>query len=703
MTRYRLALALCLIFFGHGTGALAAAQVKSPATGTVDVAVTRHGEPLSGLMKDEFELYVDGEKLPGTALILQAGPGETGGEKLAIIYHDSQFWDKNVLPEIARIGKTIGPWVERGNEVMVLQLDWISGLSVLQPFTSDAELIDQALERASRNIGTEKPLDDLWVGRPRVQDSVVDDLGFEERGVRAAYQDLERLRFEKAVGGILTAANMIKGLEGRKSILFLSDGLTDLSSPDVETVKRISSTEGFSRRDTLDAIHLRDRQQIGTIGIFDPLNLMERKRFETGDEVIRELIQFVNTLDLPIHTLVPSPLSKTLSAATTAVYVDGRDLELLKFREQESRKRVQTLRRISEDTGALWLSGSDKYERLQGLVNQAPAGTYRLTFSTKGRAAEAGNHRIRVKVKRDGADVRTKSGYRIYSREELGMLLLTSAYYNPSSFSDLDFDAGFLAFLNPAGRYEPWMSLSLPSSLFARYVDPAKEPENLVLHFWIRETGAREPRWGGKLEIDLGRDEADLQRYEWIPLHFKGPELPFDDLEYSVILALFDPLTNRIGAWEADFSPIMPDNGPPSLITRGFGMLVPAEATGGEDFSISAEDGGLILGDHKFYPRPSSRFSSWEEPAALVQIHLPSERIDILPRIRALQPGAPPVDIPWSLFRESWNEATGIWSGVFQLDVRAMYGGESAVRIEIPVPGQKDPLSGDLTMTRYRD
>ena len=689
---------------------------------SVDVIVTKNGEFVKDLTKDDFKLFEDGKKVSISSFELISFKEkelriseEIEGKKtspspkkqLAVIFHDVNFWEKNIKQEVGEIVDELVPLAKRGNEVMVLQLSWTKGLDILQPFTANEELLREAVGKAIESIGSDMPFDDLWLDKPRISDTDTQRLSIgEEKAVLQAYLNIERQIFERAIGGILAACNMMKSLPGRKSILLISEGLTDLSSSDTGTIKRITSTEGVSGREVLDAIHIRDREQVGKIRVFDPFNIMEKKDFNSGEKVIRELIRFANVQNISIYSLDPSTFSSSLFSGTSAEYSKKEDVDLLSFQSQERRKRVQNLSWISEDTGAVAVRGAKRFDRFCEVMRTDLNYYYQLSFKPKRKEADDKYHNIKVKVDRPGVDVRSRKGYTDYSEKEAQNMLIVSAFYSPALFKELPFEAEFIPFYTDSRKYEPWMNIALPSKeLFIdRFVEYT--PKTFDLHFWIKESKSGEKGFGGNINIPLNINSSFMdyiKKIAFLAIHFKGPKLSFGHKDYQAIFALFDPQTNELGTWESSFSlPDFKEKKRSAFINCVLGTIASNPKKGRKSFSLSKEDGGLEYGQIKFFPQVTGRFSKNREAFVFLQIYLPLGKKESQPEFQVLGEGSLFHRIPAELVAESWNKKSKVWSGIFKLDLRAGRLGDNSLKVEIPVSEEGAVLSKEVNLTVFK-
>ena len=220
----------------------------------VDVTVTKDGEFVTDLTKDDFELYEDEKRVPVNSfelvsfeekkdVVLEEEPEEEvvrdiPRKQLVVVFDAVSSWQRNLKEGARKIVDELVVLAEEGNEVMVIQLSEQKGIEILQNFTTEEELLRKALIKASGNIWFDDSADALRMW----QEVGIEDVGpmaqverYTERlqpVLEQEYLYIEKRRFEKALGGIFSVANMIKDLPGRKSILLISDGFPDLSSED---------------------------------------------------------------------------------------------------------------------------------------------------------------------------------------------------------------------------------------------------------------------------------------------------------------------------------------------------------------------------------------------------------------------------------------------------------------------------------------
>lgn len=683
----------------------------------VDVTITKDGKFITDLTKDDFELYEDGKRVPINSFELisfaerkllplkereKKAPSPVPKKKLAVVFDGINTLPRHFRRGAEKIVTELIELVKLGNEVMIIQLDRKKVVEIIQPFTSNEELIEKAVARASG---------DIWVGKPHDVKKMQQDLGIESAGEQARGQRLldnaaleqalaledeyfKKQRFEISIGGILGVCNMIEDLPGRNSILLVSDGLPQLSPKGINTSINVTGSAGRLSGNTVTLVSVGG---YGNIRVFDPFNILKKKSFKRGDEVIEELIRYANAQNISIYTLDPGTF-------TEYFFTVSFELESL-YKKQEKLNQVQNLRWISEDTGAAWLRGAKKYDVFRQVISTDLNYYYQLSFYPQRREADDRYHKIEVKVKRKGVDVRFRKGYVDYSKEQEEKMLLVIAYYNPSLYKDLPFEAEFIPFHKDSDKYESWMNIALPVKELFREKEVAYGPKKFSLHIWIKDETRGNRSFGGQMTIPFNIDTSFMnlvKSTDYLCYHLKGPALELGGREYHAIFALLDPQTNEVGTWESKVS--LPDFKvkKADIINCILGFATPNPEKGTDSFSLSRQDGGLEYGEIKFFPAVINRLEPMQDVSIFLQVFLPQGKIEIHPKFQVSGKDGLSQQISRELIAESWNEKSNVWSGIFKLDLKSMISDDYTLKVEIPVSEEGPVMSKDVKLIILR-
>ncbi|MGD2246314.1 MAG: VWA domain-containing protein [Candidatus Aminicenantes bacterium] len=715
----------------------------------VDVIVTRDGQFVKDLTLDDFELFEDGKRIPINSFELvsfdsrdlklpdeEEVKSSLPSKRLAVVFDSINTWQKEIKQGGQKIVDDLVSLVNLGHEVMICQLNKQTGIEILQPFTTNKDLIRSSVARASGSVWKlETIIDSSYQkmtiserqaantqGQAQAQqvqsaqqqftdnkevakiESAFENTYFEDMQ-RIEYIHRERERFQKTVGGILASLNMMKDFPGRKALLLISAGIPDLSPPDMFPNLR-SGMPGETLEDTYRSYRNRIWGKMDDIQIFDPFNILENKVFDSGEDVLNEMIRFANAHNISIYTLDSSIFVKNLFTGASAEHYQREEMAQLGYREGDSIRKIQNLRWISEDTGADSLRGANKFDEFHQVMNTDLNYYYQLSFYPRRPVADNRYHKIEVKVNQRGLDVRFRKGYMDYSESETNRMLLITAFYNPSLYKDLPFRAELIPFVTKNGQYEPWMNIALPvrQLLEDRFIDYA--PKIFNLHVWITSREFGEKGYGGKVNIGLKLSPAFMEfikNIDYLSYHFKGPAFSFAKRDYKSVFALFDPRTDEIGTWESSISfPDLEKNDKPMVINCILGDVTSNSEKGMKVFSLSSKDGGLEYDLIRFYPKVTDQFKEWEGVSVFLQLHLPDGNPDVKPLFFLAEEEKEKISVKGKLLAEDWLPSLCVWNGIYSIELAKGSLGGHSLFIEFPEDKERTGLRTEKRLTIIR-
>jgi len=689
----------------------------------VDAIVTKDGNFVTDLTKEEVELYEDGKKMPINSFELisfgerrpaareektVAGLGGVPPKQLVIVVDSISSWSRSLKEGLRRIVDELVSLAKIGNEVMIIQLSERRGLEVLQDFTTDEARIRKALVQASGTIWLDKSLDAIKMWQEvgiEYTSPMAQDPRYTENFLpilEEEYLYVERGRFEKALGGLLAVANMIKDMAGRKSILFISDGFPDISAKTMDskiTESVASGTVSGARSPQLDL-----RRETAQVRVFDPFNILQKKKIMSAEEVIRELIRFANAHNISIYALDPENFIKYFMLTSAEYGPREMVAKSLELREKDKISRVQNLRWLAEDTGGVSLIGATKYDRFYKFMTMDLNSYYQLSYYPPRKEPDNAYHKIDVKVSRSGCDVRARKGYTDYSESEQKKIHLVSAFYSPQLFKDLPFEGEFILLHKASDKFEPWMNIALPTREFFLKRRAEQGSQIFSLYVWLKDKKRGESAFGGKIDIPFRVDSSFLEIAEstdYFCFHYKGPEMSFGSQEYEAIFALYDNHIDVIGTWVSAFS--LPD--PKSakqgaIINCVLGVLTQSLGSGKKAFSLSKEDGGLEYGQLKFYPAVTNKFGFQQEVFAFLQVYIPVKDVRISPEFTILKTGRTAQSISGEIVAEYWDNKARIWKGLINLNLQTVMPGDYTLKVDIPLTEKEGVLSAETNISR---
>ncbi len=229
----------------------------------IDVFVTdKKGNPVTGLTKDDFRIFQDGierkitnfavfnknvyrslyaKKIPGLKTV-EATPTPAPVSKVQVkpIYMVLYIDNMNLRPiDRNHVLRQLRGFVRENlvppTQMMVAFYD--HSLKILQPFTSDPEEIYHALSSVKHFTGGRSERDSAhkdvveMMRKYQDQDRAAMGSSYDQSRLPSAYHlvrayaDEGRNRLAFTIGGLRQIVSMLAGLPGKKSILYISDGL----------------------------------------------------------------------------------------------------------------------------------------------------------------------------------------------------------------------------------------------------------------------------------------------------------------------------------------------------------------------------------------------------------------------------------------------------------------------------------------------
>jgi len=569
---------------------------------------------------------------------------------------------------------------------MILELDEKKGMKILQDFTSDEELIAQAVNKASGNIWVEKSSDTLStpgiLERPDSGKYHRSDSAF-TRFVeisRYAYQFETRARFEKTINSLLTLLNMIKDYPGRKPVLYISGG-----------VPALSFEELYSDRDMDIAIA---RSEVVASKVLDPFRVLQKSGRRGGYRIINDLIHFANSYNITFYSLDPDNYLKyVLPDMAFDNFPRQADIAEIKLNE------LTNLKFLALDTGGAAMHGANKFESFQKIIDRDMTYYYELSYYPERDKADGKYHKIKVKVNRPGIKIRFRKGYYDYSEEQRESLIFASASYNPSLFNQIPFNARVVPFINRKNECILWMNLALPVQELILRDSEAREMKILKLNMWVEDL-KKEDTFSTQVNIPFVLTPSFLDRLKnskYFGYNTRSQGLKLKKDKYRVIFALYDESRGEIGTVEQMLEvPSLKSEKDPKITSAVFGQLVKSTKGGIKPFSVSQTDGTLQVSQFKFYPLGLNQFKRREDISLFLQVFSPQKKAAFKPRFSLMQNGKEQGILLSEVVDESWNKKAGVWNVVFKLNFESFSEGEYALRIRLVDSSMKQEIEENL-------
>jgi VWFA-related protein len=231
----------------------AVAQTSGPGfAGTVevnvvnlDVAVTdSHGNRVTGLKKEDFDVFEDGKRVEivnfdaqngGAGALVGDGASRDPEEvwTLAIFFDDANIQPAHRARVIQQLHDFLARKTAPGDRILLATNDL--GLHVRVPFTSDLPALDRGLQEISgltargeegereRAHAVDAILDRLRGGQGLSSDPVPCPLEIAEPA--RTYAGARRQEVLRSLGALKMLVNSLSGMPGRKAVLHVSDGI----------------------------------------------------------------------------------------------------------------------------------------------------------------------------------------------------------------------------------------------------------------------------------------------------------------------------------------------------------------------------------------------------------------------------------------------------------------------------------------------
>jgi VWFA-related protein len=368
----------------------------------LDVYVTdKKGEPLTGLKKEDFQVFEDGNPVEisnffaesrGTAPAAPAassGPGPAAAPerpmsqrlRLVVFVDDVNLSQANRMRILQNVGKFLHSELKPGDEVMLVRYD--QRLDIRRQFTPDLKLIDadlaevlklptdvrkyqQSLGQALQSIAAAQ------LGGERTPGG--DPIGAEVEGQVAAWAGEESIMVQGALDALDSVVSWLAGLPGRKAVLYVSDGLPLTPGLDLFTTYSHSPQANHAQH----------------------ISAMSAEKFDMTAR-FRQLTAHASRNRVAFY---PIEAYGTRDGSAVSLF-DSLSVEI----------RQAGLRFLADDTGGRALLNATDVPGALAKVAQDFETYYSIGYQPK-RPGDEVEHKIEVKVRTRGAQVRYRQWYR---------------------------------------------------------------------------------------------------------------------------------------------------------------------------------------------------------------------------------------------------------------------------------------------------
>lgn len=440
-TRSVLGVVVCLMICGAAQAAPPAAQspfgeVIEVNVVNVDVHVTdRDGRPVAGLQRDDFEVYEDGKRVKVTnfeaitvnteaAAIRKASPApspaapETPRPEVApedrlhlVVYVDNLNLDPihrtRVLEQVRGFLKDLRP----EDRVMLVTNDL--GLTIRLPFTGDPAALNASLDEIGRlpAQGATGESDRRTAMRQvlEIREVVRKIEGPCSRSIMVpaeSYAEAARNQALQAIKSMTVLVNSLSGVPGRKALLYVSDGLP--ATPGEEVFQLLAEICSGGTASGIDDVHDPDLE--GPIDQFKGSEaLMKALRFSIVEDLNR-LAAHANANRVTLYTLQATGLQGA-SSAMADYGPNERVLQIPNLQFVQTANLQNSLTLLATETGGKAILNANDVTLDLVRMKEDLSSYYSLGYVPE-HSGDGREHRIEVKVRKPGLQVRSRRSYR---------------------------------------------------------------------------------------------------------------------------------------------------------------------------------------------------------------------------------------------------------------------------------------------------
>lgn len=674
----------------------------------VDVtALDRDGRFDSTLASEDFEVFEDGKRitLQSAKLIRRLKKGADNPEpeispateaplrdsRFFVVFDSintiKRFLDRNK----PRILDNLTSLIEIGEQIMVIEMAENGQVNVLQPLTREKDLIAKAVAEASGSIWVEKASDTLAM--PSIIQEVAPAGAFGElpgskfeKTNRDIYELESRRRFEKTVNSLLVVLNMIKDHPGKKSLLFVSGGLPSVSF--------IGLMNGRGGNTIEDATMI--QSQVDAAKIQDPFKTLKKRTFRSGQEILEDLAAFANTNNISFYSLDPDNFLRYILGDIAAdnnprssFQLGGRNRGMGSLEDmvvEIKRAELSTLKKLSESTGGVSFLGGDKYEDFKRVVERDLGFGYELSYVPPRAEADGKYHKISVRTKKPGLDLRFRPGYMDYDKAQEESLLFSAAAYSPSQFKEIPFEARVVPFVLGPGKVSLWIQTALPPAQLAAGHIETEKPILLKMRILVDAIDENEGLLS-EVAVPLILSPSFIQKNqgaEYVGFACGSQELSLDEGKYRIIALLYDEKLGRMGTAESVVSlPVRPEGTPCAIIHAVLGNLSQTSRAAGSAYEISADDGSLLLPGYKFFPMAVAALDRTKITSALIQVYAPDRDAVLKADFSLERNGTAISPLSSKPVHSAWNKKASLWNMVEAFALGDFAPGEYDLRVRL--------------------
>jgi len=413
----------------------------------LEVFVTdSEGRPVTDLTAADFRVFEDGRPIAlqnfawidgsrgRSARPLKGSSGEAAADdplvRAVVVIDEEHTRAPNRAALFSRLGEVLAGRLPRGSQVMIWRFN--GGMKVLLPFTDDRHDILAALDKEAQTFSSRQIYaDEDWLstlhalhedaahGSPNAWPCL------DSQAIARAYSDQQRSEVLRAVGALDQLVGTLEGLQGRKLLLYVSDGIPLHPGEEAwATYLELcgGSGEASGVKGAMDTLSLTPEARGHRP---DPAkDRLEAMTYDTSKQW-EALAARANGQGVSLYSLVTS----APAALTSPIELETPGASALVFGGEAANRLDAVYFMAAETGGRLIYNGAGLDQALAGIVDDLSY--YLLGYPAPDPEKNRRVRRLRVEVARPGVRVRHRRTYSLKTDDQRASdRLLTRLYYD---------------------------------------------------------------------------------------------------------------------------------------------------------------------------------------------------------------------------------------------------------------------------------
>jgi len=413
----------------------------------LEVFVTdSQGRPVTDLTAKDFRVFeddrpialqnfawIDGSK-GGSGEPPKGSPGQAAADdplvRAVVVIDEEHTRAPNRAALFSRLGEVLTGRLPRGSQVMIWRFN--GGMKILLPFTDDRHDILAALDKEAQTFSSRQIYaDEDWLStlhalhEDAAQGSPNAWPCLDSPAIARAYSDQQRSEVLRAVSALNQLVGTLEGLQGRKLLLYVSDGIPLRPGEEAwATYLELCGGSGQANGVTgaMDTLSLDPAVRIHRP---DPAKArLEAMTYDTSKQW-EALAARANGQGVSLYSLVTSGPA----TLTSPIELETQQASALVFGGEAANRLDAVYFMAAETGGRLIYNGAELDQALAGIVDDLSY--YLLGYPAPDPEKNGHVRRLRVEVARPGVRVRHRRTYSLKTDDQRASdRLLTRLYYD---------------------------------------------------------------------------------------------------------------------------------------------------------------------------------------------------------------------------------------------------------------------------------